>query len=80
MSTEELPPVNGAKIKLDVYFSVAVEERKKTTLHKVNAAKTKVRCEITDMSNRLKEARETIQKFQQELRVLEGGAAQPAPV
>lgn len=57
-----------------------VEEKKKTTLHKVNAAKTKVRSEITDMSNRLKEARETIQKFQQELRVLEGGSAQPAPV
>ena len=72
--------IDEVKTKLDVYFSVIVEERKKTTLNKVNAAKTKVRGEITDMSNRLKEARETIQKFQQELRVLEGGAAQPAPV
>ena len=80
MSAKELPVIDEVKTKLDVYFSVVVEERKKTTLNKVNAAKTKVRGEITDMSNRLKEARETIQKFQQELRVLEGGAAQPAPV
>ena len=80
MSAKELPVIDEVKTKLDVYFSVIVEERKKTTLNKVNAAKTKVRGEITDMSNRLKEARETIQKFQQELRVLEGGAAQPAPV
>ena len=80
MSAKELPVIEEVKTKLDVYFSVVVEERKKTTLNKVNAAKTKVRGEITDMSNRLKEARETIQKFQQELRVLEGGAAQPAPV
>jgi len=69
-------PLTLAPYKHDIDF----EEKKKTTLHKVNAAKTKVRSEITDMSNRLKEARETIQKFQQELRVLEGGSAQPAPV
>ena len=69
MSAKELPVIDEVKTKLDVYFSVVVEERKKTTLNKVNAAKTKVRGEITDMSNRLKEARETIQKFQQELRV-----------
>ena len=80
MSAKELPVIDRAYTKSALNFSVVVEERKKTTLNKVNAAKTKVRGEITDMSNRLKEARETIQKFQQELRVLEGGAAQPAPV
>ena len=51
--------------------SIAVEEKKKTTLDKVISAKAKVRTEITDLSNKLKDARETINKFQQEIRQLE---------
>ena len=51
-----------------------VEEKKKVTLSKISGAKAKVRLEITDLSNRLKDSREAIQKLQQELRVLESNA------
>jgi len=55
-------------------FRVVVEEKKQRTLDKVMNAKQKVRAEITDLSNKLKEAKETINKFATELRSLEEGS------
>jgi len=64
--------------RLVIEYFFAVEEKKKATLVKINTAKTKVRSEITDLSNRLKESREMIQKMQQEVRVLESTSNQSA--
>ncbi|KAF6036914.1 Gas41 [Bugula neritina] len=70
---------NTKHLSLAVYkHEIDFEEKKKATLVKINTAKTKVRSEITDLSNRLKESREMIQKMQQEVRVLESTSNQSA--
>ena len=52
---------------------LSVEEKKKKTTNKLNTAKNKVRIEIGDLNDRLKQTREAITKFKEEISKLEGG-------
>lgn len=50
------------------------EEKKEKTLHAILQAKNKIRLEVADLKERLKVARETIDKYKSEISKLESQA------
>jgi len=52
---------------------LTVEEKKKRTMSNLTGAKNKLQIEIGELNDRLKQTREAITKFKEEIIKLEGG-------
>ena len=55
-----------------IVFFFAVEDKKSKTLTNIKNAKNKIRHEISDLNDRLKQSKEAIARFKDELARIEG--------
>jgi len=63
----------------NVKFFISVDEKKQKTVVKIENAKRKIRYEITELSERLKQKKQTIHKLKDEISKLETPVAATIP-